>query len=150
MSFVSKFKSYFALDDEYEYKEEVIEEEVAEPKVVKSAKPIQANTANNNVVSLQSVQKSSKVVLLEPRAYADAQEVADHLNSKRAVVVNLQRIQRDQAKRIVDFLSGTVYAIGGDIQKIGTDIFLCTPANVDVSGNITGYGLDEEYEETRW
>ena len=99
---------------------------------------------------MQSVQKSSKVVLLEPRAYADAQEVADHLNNKRAVVVNLQRIQRDQGKRIVDFLSGTVYAIGGDIQKIGTDIFLCTPANVDVSGNITGFGLDEEYEEARW
>lgn len=150
MSFVSKFKSYFALDDEYEYKEEVIEEEVTEPKIAKSAKPVPANTANNNIVSLQSVQKSSKVVLLEPRAYADAQEVADHLNNKRAVVVNLQRIQRDQGKRIVDFLSGTVYAIGGDIQKIGTDIFLCTPANVDVSGNITGYGLDEEYEEARW
>lgn len=150
MSFVSKFKSYFALDDEYEYKEEIIEEEVAEPKTVKSSKPVHANTANNNIVSLQSVQKSSKVVLLEPRAYADAQEVADHLNNKRAVVVNLQRIQRDQGKRIVDFLSGTVYAIGGDIQKIGSDIFLCTPANVDVSGNITGFGLDEEYEETRW
>lgn len=150
MSFVSKFKSYFALDDEYEYKEEIIEEEVAEPKMAKPSKPVQTNTVNNNIVSLQSVQKSSKVVLLEPRAYADAQEVADHLNNKRAVVVNLQRIQRDQGKRIVDFLSGTVYAIGGDIQKIGTDIFLCTPANVDVSGNITGFGLDEEYEETRW
>ena len=150
MSLVSKFKSYFALDDEYEYKEEIIEEEVPEPKM-KSSKQAHTNTPNNNnIVSLQSVQKSSKVVLLEPRAYADAQEVADHLNNKRAVVVNLQRIQRDQGKRIVDFLSGTVYAIGGDIQKIGTDIFLCTPANVDVSGNITGFGLDEEFEETRW
>ena len=48
--------------------------------------------------------------------------------------MNLQRIERDQARRIVDFLSGTVYAIGGDIQKIGTDIFLCTPDNVEVSG----------------
>ena len=150
MSLVSKFKSYFALDDEYEYKEEIIEEEIPEPKM-KPSKQTHTNTSNNNnIVSLQSVQKSSKVVLLEPRAYADAQEVADHLNNKRAVVVNLQRIQRDQGKRIVDFLSGTVYAIGGDIQKIGTDIFLCTPANVDVSGNITGFGLDEEFEETRW
>ena len=76
MSLVSKFKSYFALDDEYEYKEEIIEEEVAEPKVVKAAKQNHANASNNNIVSLQSAQKSSKVVLLEPRAYADAQEVA--------------------------------------------------------------------------
>jgi cell division inhibitor SepF len=150
MSLVSKFKSYFALEDEYEYKEEVVEEEAVEPKPVKSSKQVHTNAATNNIVSLQSVQKSSKVVLLEPRAYADAQEVADHLNNKRAVVVNLQRIQRDQGLRIVDFLSGTVYAIGGDIQKIGIDIFLCTPSNVDVSGNITGFAINEEYEETRW
>ncbi|KMY49370.1 cell division protein SepF [Peribacillus loiseleuriae] len=151
MSFVSKFKSYFALDDEYEYREELIEEEVKETKPMKSSKSSQSSqNENKNVVSLQSVQKSSKVVLLEPRAYAEAQDVADHLKNRRAVVVNLQRIQHDQAKRIVDFLSGTVYAISGDIQKIGTDIFLCTPDNVDVSGNIAGFALDEEYEEARW
>ncbi|MBA9024948.1 MULTISPECIES: cell division protein SepF [Bacillaceae] len=151
MSFVSKFKSYFALDDEYEYREELVEEEVKETKPMKSSKSFQTSqNENKNVVSLQSVQKSSKVVLLEPRAYSEAQEVADHLKNRRAVVVNLQRIQHDQAKRIVDFLSGTVYAISGDIQKIGTDIFLCTPDNVDVSGNITGFALDEEYEEARW
>ena len=72
------------------------------------------------------MQKSSKVVLLEPRAYADAQEVADHLNNKRAVVVNLQRIQRDQGKRIVDFLSGTVYAIVETSKKLG-QIFSYVP-----------------------
>jgi cell division inhibitor SepF len=157
MSFVSKFKSYFSLDDEYEYKEEVVkeekeeqEEEQEERKNVKSIKQVSGNAVNHNVVSLQSVQKSSKVILVEPRVYADAQEVADHLNSKRAVVVNLQRIQYDQGRRIVDFLSGTVYAIGGAIQKIGTDIFLCTPSNVDVSGSITGFGFEEEIEESRW
>lgn len=155
MSFVSKFKSYFALDDEYEYKDEVMEEEETERKVTKPAKPqtqpaSAGNNSNQNIVSLQSVQKSSKVVLLEPRAYAEAQDVADHLKNRRAVVVNLQRIQHDQGKRIIDFLSGTVYAISGDIQKIGTDIFLCTPDNVDVSGNITGFEVDKEYEEARW
>lgn len=66
------------------------------------------------------------------------------------MVVNLQRIEKDQGKRIVDFLSGTVYAIGGDIQKIGTDIFLCTPDNVEVSGNISQILQDAEYENTRW
>ncbi|MFD0049229.1 cell division protein SepF [Actinomycetes bacterium NPDC127524] len=153
MSMMSKFKSFFALEDEYEYREEVVEEEMEEPRIQKSSKQPQSNqnhSSGQNVVSLQSIQKSSKVVLLEPRAYAEAQEVADHLKNRRAVVVNLQRIQHDQAKRIVDFLSGTVYAISGDIQKIGTDIFLCTPDNVDVSGNITGFALEEEYEEARW
>ena len=46
--------------------------------------------------------------------------------------MNLQRIDKISAKRIIDFLSGTVYAIGGDIQRVGTDIFLCTPDNVEV------------------
>ena len=47
--------------------------------------------------------------------------------------MNLQRIDKISAKRIIDFLSGTVYAIGGDIQRVGTDIFLCTPDNVEVA-----------------
>ena len=91
------------------------------------------------VVSLQSVQKSSKVVLVEPRVYAEAQDISEQLKNKRAVVVNLQRIDRDQGIRIVDFLSGTVYAIGGDIQRIGTDIFLCVPENVEVAGAISDF-----------
>ncbi|MFS0782385.1 cell division protein SepF [Bacillus sp. 1P06AnD] len=153
MSIGSKFKSFFALEDEYEYREEPAEEEVRQEIPVKtSGKSQMANQGNalpQNVVSLQSVQKTSKVVLFEPRAYSEAQEIADHLKSRRAVVVNLQSISHDQAKRIVDFLSGTVYAIGGDIQKVGTNIFLCTPDNVDVSGNISGL-LQDNNEDLRW
>jgi cell division inhibitor SepF len=94
---------------------------------------------NSNVVSLQAAasSKNSKLVLIEPRVYAEAQDIAEHLKQKRATVVNLQRIDRDQGKRIIDFLSGTVYALGGDIQRIGNDIFLCTPENVEVSGEIS-------------
>ncbi|GAK00224.1 FtsZ-interacting protein related to cell division [Geomicrobium sp. JCM 19055] len=77
------------------------------------------------------------MVLIEPRTYEEAQDVADHLKNRRSVILNMQRIQKDQAKRIVDFLSGTVYAIGGDIQKIGGNIFLCTPDNVEISGAIS-------------
>lgn len=148
MSIVSKVKTFFALDDEeYEYEEEYAQEEATPMKTNKSA--VQANK-QQNVVSLQSIQKSSKLVLLEPRAYADAQEIADHLKNRRGVVVNLQRISPDQARRIVDFLSGTVYAIAGDIQRIGSNIFLCTPENVDVSGSISGYAQEDELEDVRW
>ncbi|WP_163101425.1 cell division protein SepF [Peribacillus alkalitolerans] len=150
---ISKFKSFFALEDEYEYKEEIVEEKEVEQKPVKATnmkKQTSPQGGGQNVVSIQSLQKSSKVVLLEPRVYSDSQEIADHLKNKKAVVVNLQRISHDQAKRIVDFLSGTVYAIGGDISKIGPNIFLCTPDNVDVTGTITGVGYEEEYEDSRW
>ncbi len=79
-----------------------------------------------------------KLMLLEPRAYSESQQIADHLKNRHTVVVNLKRVTTDQAKRIVDFLSGTVYAIGGDLQKIGGGIFLCTPKNIKVDGKITG------------
>lgn len=79
----------------------------------------------------------SKMILLEPRAYSEAQQIADHLKKRNTVVVNLKRVTSDQAKRIMDFLSGTIYAIKGNIQKIGSGIFLCTPNNINVQGKIT-------------
>ena len=79
----------------------------------------------------------SKMMLLEPRAYSESQQIADYLKNRSAVVVNLKRVTPDQAKRIVDFLYGTIYAIGGDIQKLGGGIFLCTPNNVTVDGKIS-------------
>ena len=79
----------------------------------------------------------SKMMLLEPRAYSESQQIADYLKKRNAVVVNLKRVTPDQAKRIVDFLYGTIYAIDGDIQKLGGGIFLCTPNNVVVDGKIS-------------
>ena len=78
----------------------------------------------------------AKMILLEPRAYSEAQQIADHLKKRNTVVVNLKRVTSDQAKRIVDFLSGTLYAIGGHFEKIGGGIFLCTPNNINVQGKI--------------
>ena len=80
---------------------------------------------------------NSKMILLEPRAYSESQQIVDHLKNRNTVVVNLKRVTSDQAKRIVDFLSGTIYAINGSIQKIGGGIFLCTPNNVNVQGTIS-------------
>jgi len=79
----------------------------------------------------------NKMILLEPRAYSESQQIADHLKNRNSVVVNLKRVTSDQAKRIIDFLSGCIYAIGGTMQKIGVGIYLCTPKNVNVQGKIT-------------
>lgn len=87
--------------------------------------------------ALEESKGSSKLILLEPRAYSESQQIVDHLRSRNTVVVNLKRVTSEQAKRIVDFLSGTIYAIGGDLQKIGGGIFLCTPNNVNIQGKIT-------------
>ena len=87
--------------------------------------------------ALQENDGNGKMILLEPRAYSESQQIADHLKMRNTVVVNLKRVTKDQAKRIIDFLSGTIYAIGGDLQKIGGGIFLCTPNNTNVQGKIT-------------
>ena len=89
--------------------------------------------------------EGNKMILLEPRAYSESQQIADHLKKRNAVVVNLKRVTPEQAKRIVDFLSGTLYAIGGDLQKLGSGIFLCTPKNINVQGKMT----DEEEKKAK-
>ena len=146
MSIKRRFEKWFYLDEEEELQQEkpvreqqAVQEQQSRRAAV-SRKPQVAETHQpGTVVSLQSLQKSSKVVLFEPRVYAEAQDISEHLKNKRAVVVNLQRIERDQGIRIVDFLSGTVYALGGDIQRIGTDIFLCVPENEEVAGTISDF-----------
>ena len=91
--------------------------------------------------ALEEAEKTgNKMILLEPRAYSESQQIADHLKSRNSVVVNLKRVTSDQAKRIIDFLSGCIYAIGGTMQKIGVGIYLCAPKNVSVQGKITEEG----------
>ncbi len=93
----------------------------------------------SNVVSLQSVQQPVKMVLLRPETFEEVQETADHLKSRRPVIVNLEKTEKEVAKRIVDFLCGATYALGGSMQKISAAIFLFVPQNIDITGQ-----LDEE------
>jgi len=131
------------MEDDYEYVEQQEE--------INDYEPVNQKNGNGNVVSLTSMQgPTSKVVLYEPRSYSEAQEIADNVVNKRAVVINLQRLDHQQAKRIVDFLSGTVYAINGDIQKLGAGTFLCTADNVDVSGSITESLVEEDDYSKGW
>ncbi|HHW38313.1 MAG TPA: cell division protein SepF [Bacillales bacterium] len=145
MSIKSKFRTFFALDDEEEYFEEQtpMEEEYEVPRRV-------TRSQKQNVVSLQSIQQSSKVILCEPSIYDEVQEIADHLKNRKTVVINLQRVTTDQGMRIVDFLSGTVYAIGGDINKLGANTFICTPENVDITGSISDMSQGMGSMEDRW
>lgn len=101
----------------------------------------------------EDTHNGSKMILLEPRAYSESQQIADHLKNRNSVVVNLKRVTSDQAKRIIDFLSGCIYAIGGTMQKVGVGIYLCAPKNVNVQGKISEDGQKEKEtneEETEW
>lgn len=88
---------------------------------------------SGNLVNLPTAQKQMKVMVVEPFSFDDAQNVAEHLRNRKPVVINLENTDKDVAKRMIDFISGTTYALSGSIQKIGNHIFLCAPNNVDVS-----------------
>ena len=131
---MDKVKKWFF--DEDGDGEDVVEEYDAvevdtEPKTSEAVKSLNMN-------------KDSHLVLFEPRSFGETQDIANYLKTKKATVVNLHRLQKDQAKRVVDFLSGVIYAIEGDIQRIGPKIFLCTPRNISVAGTID---LDEDEQE---
>jgi cell division inhibitor SepF len=130
---MNRFMNFFGMGDDEDQLEEMEQQETQIPVNRKS-----------NIVSLHT-QKNIRLVLFEPRVFEETQEIADNLKSYRPVVVNLHRVRRDQAVRIIDFLSGTVYALGGTIQRIGPHVFICTPANVDVQGSITEILQDDKF-----
>ena len=97
----------------------------------------QKNERRANVVSINSgVGATSKIVLYEPRVYSDAKEVAQNLRNNKAVIINFARMDDEQARRIVDFITGTVYALNGETQRVGDKIFLATPPKFETDGNI--------------
>lgn len=77
---------------------------------------------------------SAQITIVEPKVYSEALGIAKKIVANEAVIVNFTLIEEAQARRIVDFLTGTVYALGGDIQRIGSEIFLCTPINITIDG----------------
>ena len=139
---MDKVRKWF-FEEEYEdfddFDEEMVEDEEEENKTSLFEKAKSARTSE--VVNKLNANKDSNLVLFEPRSYSETQDIALYLKQKKAAVVNLHRLQKEQSKRVIDFLSGVIYAIDGDIQQIGPKIFLCTPKNIAVSGNIS---LDDE------
>ena len=111
---------------------------ISEALFPKNENPIIDETENDgydNEVSMSS--NGNNMILAEPRAYSESQQIADHIKKRNSVIVNLKRVTNDQAKRIIDFLSGTLYALGGSLQKLGNGIYLCTPKNVNVEGRMS-------------
>ncbi|RAP76924.1 cell division protein SepF [Paenibacillus montanisoli] len=146
---MNKFMNFLGLQEEEEVVERERVDQHEEQEVETSPFEQRKQSKGNNIVSIHS-QKNVRVILNEPRSYEEAQDIADHLRSRRSVVVNLQRVRSDQAVRIVDFLSGTIYALNGGISKLGPNIFLCTPDSVEIQGAITEMLTDEtDYKKMR-
>ena len=88
-----------------------------------------ASARESNVIASYKM----KVMVIEPKSFDDAQQVANNLREKKPVVINFENTDAESAKRIIDFISGTTYALNGDIKKVGHNVFLCAPSNVNVT-----------------
>ena len=145
MGFMKKVCGKLGLTDSSEnddlLEEELLDEEEEQPKLaseVKSTHTAPRSAMPSNVVDIHSVANGTlrskmKVVVIEPQSFDDVQQVANCLKEKRPVVINFEHTDADVAHRIIDFISGTTYAIAGDIKKLGHNVFLCAPSNVSVS-----------------
>ena len=90
---------------------------------------------NGKVVNIHATTQL-KVVLVKPERFEDASTIADHLNNKRTVVLNLESTNKDVARRLIDFLSGVAYAGEGKIKKVAANTYIITPYSVDIMGDL--------------
>ncbi len=113
------------------YKEPVYKQLEPEKKVVTMRQTSPKRQVKTEVTSADG---SSKIMIISPRVYSEAMIIAKHVMSGESVLVNFQLIEEYQARRIVDFLTGTVYAEDGDIKRVADEIFLCTPKGMEIDG----------------
>lgn len=119
-------------DDDYEtdeYDDDELEDEVEEQH---DAPRRAVAPARRSAVGSPQLDRPMKMMIVEPETFDDSQSIADYLRERKPVVINFESTAPDISKRVVDFVSGATYSLDGNIQKVGTDIFLCVPSNITV------------------
>lgn len=152
MGVMDKFLNYMKLNDEDEYDDyddyyddddDIIEEKPKKPILVKEVtEPAEELPVKKNATKVTPIRPQKRVsgngmevCVIKPGTVEDAREITETLLANRTVVLNLEGLDVDIAQRIIDFTSGSCFAIGGNLQKISHYIFIITPASVDISGD---------------
>lgn len=140
MGMMDKFKNFIGVPED-EYEEE--EEEMDFTTNFKPLRPVGESSApstsdipsRNKVVNIAATTQL-QVILVKPERFEDASFIADHLNEKRTVVLNLESTNKEVSRRLIDFLSGVAYANEGQIKRVANLTYLITPYNVDFVGDL--------------
>ena len=142
MGMFDKFMDIMGLNDEVE--EEIIEEQDDldddRPGLVRR----NISTRSNVVPMTPSPKDALRVVLVEPICFDDCQIISDHLKAKRSVIINLEALDLATARRIIDFVGGTAYALEGSMQKAGGSIFVAVPSHVEITGDLLNIAQPKE------
>ena len=131
MSTFNKMMKWIGFGEE---EEEIYEVEETEEEEAVSVEPAFSLGRKAKVSSISSG-SPSKVVVIYFANFDDAKDAADHLKNRRPIVANLEKLDNESTRRVVDFLSGAVYGLGGKMQNVSNRILLITPSNVEVTGN---------------
>jgi len=151
--FVNKFLKVIGLnngneeayDDGYEeygedgYTEDVEEATYEEPVQQPSRRGVSAQVSDAGaarVISVNNGMSSSRMVITQPTCYNDVEEVGTYLKSKKSVIINLENVGKEDARRVLDFLSGATFMIEGNIQKVSSLIYLMTPRTVEIQNDL--------------
>lgn len=123
--------------EEDEFEEDEIEEAVAPPVWQEESRRSSAPERRASVVPITAIpqkqQTSFRVMVVEPRSFEEVQTIVDQMKSKRPVILNLESLDKDLAQKILNFLNGAIYALGGETQRVAQGIFFYAPPGVDVS-----------------
>ncbi len=134
---MNKMLTFVGFDTEDDYNEDYYNESNDSP-VAYDEEPLTerfSSRRSSRVVKLhETASQQMKVVVMQPESFEEARDITNHLKGRKPIVVNLEAVEKEVARRIVDFLSGAVYALDGDIQKISNGIFLIAPNNVGILG----------------
>lgn len=144
MGMMDKLKQMVSIPSEDDYAEEFEQNEndyyEEESQDISSKKTSLFSKPAKTTPSSSTESKQMQVVLVKPSRFEDATSIADYLKDNKTVVLNLENANREVSRRLIDFLSGTSYAKGGNIKKVAHSTYIFTPNNVDVLGDLI---LDE-------
>jgi len=128
-----------------EEEEEEEDDSFGFPSVAPAASNVAASGFNGTVLgSSRSVANKQEVVLFRPGSFNDTSKAADDLRNRKAVIVNMENVDKAMARRVVDFLSGCVYALEGTVKKIAQSAYLFCPHNMDVVGDLESIQAEVE------
>ncbi|MBO5060846.1 MAG: cell division protein SepF [Clostridia bacterium] len=143
MGFVDAVKDFVGFGDiDYEEDYEMEEEEAEEQYEERTS----LFARRNKVVPIDRQANQPSIVVLKPKCFNNSTEVADQIKQRRPVILDVGGLDPEEARRVVDFIAGTVYGLSGDIQKVSGGIFIATPSSYGISGEFlrdkSGAGFD--------
>ncbi|MGX7068238.1 cell division protein SepF [Gemella bergeri] len=131
MSMIKKFNNLFVSEEDFE-------DDVKEEQIIQKEQPKQRISKENSVNKATSnpiTGKMNNVILTEPLVFADSKDIIDDIKKNKVVIINLSKLDVETADRLLDFVSGGIYALNAKLKTIGEDIYLCVPNGIDVSGD---------------